>query len=97
MEAQVVAIATKVKGVPVKFRLTREEEFYTAFVRQGLSMHMKMGCDQNGKLLAKENSILLGRRRVYRIWGERRPGRGLQWDRTIQYPKSETGQHLRVH
>ena len=54
MEAQVVAIATKVKGVPVKFRLTREEEFYTAFVRQGLSMHMKMGCDQDGKLLAKE-------------------------------------------
>ncbi|HLE51780.1 MAG TPA: molybdopterin cofactor-binding domain-containing protein, partial [Anaerolineales bacterium] len=55
MEALVVAIATKVKGHPVKLRLTREEEFYTTFVRQGLVMHLKMGCDQEGKLLAMEN------------------------------------------
>jgi CO/xanthine dehydrogenase Mo-binding subunit len=32
MEALAVAIATKVKGRPVKLRLTREEEFYTTFV-----------------------------------------------------------------
>ena len=32
--ALAVAIALKVKGRPVKLRLTREEEFYTAFVRQ---------------------------------------------------------------
>jgi len=55
MEALAVAIATKVKGRPVKLRLTREEEFYTAFVRQGLVAHFKMGCDANGKLLAMEN------------------------------------------
>jgi carbon-monoxide dehydrogenase large subunit len=55
MEALVVAIASKVKGRPVKLLLTREEEFYTAFVRQGLVAHFKMGCDENGKLLAMEN------------------------------------------
>jgi len=55
MEAMAVAIATKVKGRPVKLRLTREEEFYTAFVRQGLVAHFKMGCDKDGHLLAMEN------------------------------------------
>ncbi len=55
MEALAVAIAMKVRGRPVKLRLTREEEFYTAFVRQGLVAHFKMGCDQDGHLLAMEN------------------------------------------
>ncbi len=55
MEALAVAIAMKVKGHPVKLRLTREEEFYTAFVRQGLVAHFKMGCDSEGHLLAMEN------------------------------------------
>jgi len=57
MEALVVAIALKIKGRPVKLLLTREEEFYTAFVRQGLVAHFKMGCDKNGKLLAMENKF----------------------------------------
>ena len=56
MEALAVAIAIKVKGRPVKLRLTREEEFYTAFVRQGLVAHFKMGCDKDGNLLAVDNS-----------------------------------------
>jgi carbon-monoxide dehydrogenase large subunit len=55
MEALVVGIATKVRGRPVKLLLTREEEFYTAFVRQGLVAHFKMGCDAKGRLLAMEN------------------------------------------
>jgi len=55
MEALAVAIAMKVKGRPVKLRLTREEEFYTTFVRQGAVTHFKMGCDKDGKLLAMEN------------------------------------------
>jgi CO/xanthine dehydrogenase Mo-binding subunit len=55
MEALTVAIASKVPGRPVKLRLTREEEFFTAFVRQGLVAHFKMGCDKNGKLIAVEN------------------------------------------
>ncbi len=55
MESLAVAIATKVKGRPVKLLLTREEEFFTAFVRQGLIAYFKMGCDQDGNLLAMEN------------------------------------------
>ncbi|MDI6769601.1 MAG: xanthine dehydrogenase family protein molybdopterin-binding subunit [Anaerolineales bacterium] len=55
MEALAVAIATKVKGRPVKLLLTREEEFFTAFVRQGLVAYFKMGCDEKGRLLAVEN------------------------------------------
>ena len=57
MESLAVAIATKVKGYPVKLLLTREEEFYTAFVRQGLVAYFKMGCDKNGRLLAMENTF----------------------------------------
>ena len=57
MEALVVVIAAKAKGRPVKLRLTREEEFYTTFVRQGLVSYSKMGCDQNGVLLAMENTF----------------------------------------
>lgn len=57
MESLAVAIASKVKGYPVKLLLTREEEFYTAFVRQGLVASFKMGCDENGKLLAMQNTF----------------------------------------
>ena len=57
MEALAVAIATRVKGHPVKLLLTREEEFFTAFVRQGLIAYFKMGCDEKGKLLAMENKF----------------------------------------
>ncbi len=55
MEALAVAIAMKLKGRPIKLRLTREEEFFTAFVRQGVVAHFKMGCDADGRLLAMEN------------------------------------------
>jgi carbon-monoxide dehydrogenase large subunit len=57
VEALAVAIAMKVPGSPVKLRLTREEEFFTAFVRQGLVAHIKLGCDKDGKLLAMENKF----------------------------------------
>jgi len=57
MEALAVAIAMKVKGRPVKLLLTREEEFYTAFVRQGLVAYFKMGCAADGKLLAIETKF----------------------------------------
>jgi CO/xanthine dehydrogenase Mo-binding subunit len=55
MEALAVAIASKVRGHPVKLRLTREEEFFTAFVRQGMVAHFKIGCDEHGRILAMEN------------------------------------------
>jgi CO/xanthine dehydrogenase Mo-binding subunit len=57
MEALAVALATKVKGHPVKLLLTREEEFFTAFVRQGLVAYFKIGCDETGRLLAMENKF----------------------------------------
>lgn len=57
MEALPVAIASKVKGRPVKLVLTREEEFYTNFVRQALVIKLKMGCDANGKLVALHNTM----------------------------------------
>jgi len=57
MEALAVVIAMQVKGRSVKLRLTREEEFYTTFVRQGVVAHFKMGCDREGRLLAMENKF----------------------------------------
>ena len=57
MESLAVAIAMKAKGRPVKLLLTREEEFFTSFVRQGLVAYFKMGCDQDGKLLAMRNKF----------------------------------------
>ena len=57
MEAMPVAIALKIKGRPVKMRFTREEEFYTNFVRQGLKIKLKVGCDKDGNLLAMENTM----------------------------------------
>lgn len=57
MEAIPVAIAMKAKGHPVKFRLTREEEFFTNFVRQGLVAKIKVGCDKDGRLLAIQNEM----------------------------------------
>lgn len=57
MEALPILLAMKVKGQPVKFRLTREEEFYTNFVRQALFIRIKMGCDEDGNILALENTM----------------------------------------
>ncbi len=57
MEALPVALASKVRGHPVKFLLTREEEFVTNFVRQGLVAKVKVGCDAEGRLLALENTL----------------------------------------
>jgi CO/xanthine dehydrogenase Mo-binding subunit len=57
MEALVVAMALAVEGQPVRLTLTREEEFYTTFVRQGLVCKIKLGCDDEGRLLAMENQF----------------------------------------
>lgn len=54
MEALAVLMAQKVPGHPVKVRLTREEEFYAAFVRQGLVANIKVGATKDGKLLAMQ-------------------------------------------
>ena len=52
MEACAVVMALKVPGRPVKLRLTREEEFFTTFVRQGLVARTKIGATKEGKLVA---------------------------------------------
>ena len=54
MEALVVALAMKLNGRPIKLVYTREEEFFTATVRQGLKAFLKVGCGADGKLLAME-------------------------------------------
>jgi CO/xanthine dehydrogenase Mo-binding subunit len=55
IEAAAVALAMHAKGRPVKLRMTREEEFYTTFVRQGLIAHIKMGMAQDGRITALQN------------------------------------------
>ncbi len=52
MEALAVIMAQKVPGHAVKLRLTREEEFFTTFVRQGLIARTKIGATKDGKILA---------------------------------------------
>ena len=97
MEALAVAIAMKVKGRPVKLRLTREEEFYTAFVRQGLVAHFKMGCDKEGQPAGDGEPLLLGRRRLYRIRRQHHPRLRLQQQRPVRRAQCQDRQLLRLH
>ncbi len=55
IEGAAVALAMHAKGRPVKLRMTREEEFYTTFVRQGLVAYIKMGMTQDGRITAMQN------------------------------------------
>ena len=52
VEGIAAVMAKKVPGHPVKLRLTREEEFYCSFVRQGLIARTKVGAAADGELLA---------------------------------------------
>ncbi len=55
VEGAAVALAMHARGRPVKLRMTREEEFYTTFVRQGLVAHIKMGMTKDGRITAMQN------------------------------------------
>lgn len=57
MEGAAVALAMNAKGRPVKLRMTREEEFYTTFVRQGLVAKIKMGMTRDGRITAMQNTF----------------------------------------
>ncbi len=57
MEGAAVALAMHAKGRPVKLRMTREEEFYTTFVRQGLVAKIKMGMAADGRITAMQNTF----------------------------------------
>jgi len=52
MEIMGAAIATAVKGHPVKIRFTREQEFYNTYQRQGMFATIKMGVKNDGTITA---------------------------------------------
>jgi CO/xanthine dehydrogenase Mo-binding subunit len=56
IEGCILPLSAMVSPRPVKLRLTREEEFYCSFVRQGLKAKVKIGVDSDGKILAMENT-----------------------------------------
>jgi CO/xanthine dehydrogenase Mo-binding subunit len=55
IEGACVALSLRAKGRPVKLRMTREEEFYTTFVRQGLIAYIKMGMTKDGRITGVQN------------------------------------------
>jgi CO/xanthine dehydrogenase Mo-binding subunit len=55
IEGAAVALAIHARGRPIKLRMTREEEFYTTFVRQGLIAYIKMGMRRDGRITAAQN------------------------------------------
>ncbi len=57
MEGAAVALAMHAKGRPVKLRMSREEEFFTTFVRQGLIARIKMGMTRDGRITAMQNTF----------------------------------------
>jgi len=57
MEIIGAALATAVKGHPVKLRWTREQEFYNTYQRQALTAKLKMGVKQDGTITAMEHTL----------------------------------------
>lgn len=56
MEGACVILAMRARGRPVKLIMSRAEEFYTTFVRQGLVAHIKMGMTKDGRITAMQNT-----------------------------------------
>ena len=56
MEGACVIMAMRATGRPVKLVMSRAEEFYTTFVRQGLVAHIKMGMTGDGRITAMHNT-----------------------------------------
>ncbi|MFH1723340.1 MAG: xanthine dehydrogenase family protein molybdopterin-binding subunit [Elusimicrobiota bacterium] len=57
MEIIGAALATAVKGCPVKVRWTREREFYNTYQRQGVTARIKMGAKKDGTITAIEHTL----------------------------------------
>jgi len=57
MEILGAALATTVRGRPVKLRWTREQEFYNTYQRQGLTATIKMGAKKDGTITAIEHTL----------------------------------------
>ena len=57
MEIIGAALATAVKGHPVKLRWTREQEFYNTYQRQGVVAKLKLGVKRDGIITAIEHTL----------------------------------------
>lgn len=57
MEIIGAALATAVKGHPVKVRWSREQEFYNTYQRQAVVARIKMGVTRDGKITAIEHTL----------------------------------------
>ena len=57
MEIIGAALATAVKGHPVKLRWTREQEFYNTYQRQGVVARLKVGAKADGTITALEHVL----------------------------------------
>jgi len=57
MEILGAALATAVKGHPVKVRWSREQEFYNTYQRQGVTARVKLGARRDGTLTAIEHVL----------------------------------------
>jgi carbon-monoxide dehydrogenase large subunit len=57
MEIIAAALATTVKGNPVKLRWTRAQEFYNTYHRQGVVAHVKMGVTKDGLITALQHTL----------------------------------------
>lgn len=57
MEILGAALATAVKGRPVKLRWSREQEFYNTYQRQAVVAKLKIGARKDGTLTAIEHTL----------------------------------------
>jgi CO/xanthine dehydrogenase Mo-binding subunit len=57
MEILGAALATAVKGHPVKLRWTREQEFYNTYQRQAVVAKLRIGAKKDGTLTAIEHTL----------------------------------------
>lgn len=57
MEILAAAIATKVKGYPVKVLWSRAQEFHNTYQRQGLVAKVKVGVKKDGTIVALEHTL----------------------------------------
>jgi carbon-monoxide dehydrogenase large subunit len=57
MEIIGAALATTVKGRPVKVLWSRAQEFYNTYQRQGLTCRIKVGVNKDGTMVAMDNTL----------------------------------------
>lgn len=57
MEILGAALATVVRGHPVKVRWSRAQEFYNTYQRQGVLAHIKLGVKRDGTITAIEHTL----------------------------------------